>query len=90
MSHNGINSNFVACPRTLPLSFSSDVFHSALCLTRLFLLIFGARLQAFLTPDETTGRVKVVGNITEGALLMLLQKWGVSYESVRSENKPKL
>lgn len=41
-------------------------------------------LQAFLITDEKTGKIDFVGNRTECALLLMLQKeWGQDYKALR-------
>lgn len=41
-------------------------------------------LQAFLITDEKTGKIDFVGNRTECALLLMLQKvWGQDYKAMR-------
>lgn len=43
-------------------------------------------LQAFLIERED-GSIDLVGNRTEGALLILLRNWGRNYKNVRANHK---
>lgn len=45
-------------------------------------------LQAFLVQQE--GKVDFVGNRTECALLMMLQRWAIDYKVAREELHPSL
>lgn len=46
-------------------------------------------LQAFL-EEEADKPVKMVGNRTECAMLMLMRSWAVDYRSLRDENQDKI
>lgn len=46
-------------------------------------------LQAFL-EEETGKSVKLVGNRTECAMLMLMRSWDVDYRNVRNDHQDKI
>ena len=76
----GVNYSVVPTPEQLPDTVRQEI-----------VLNCALNSKAFLTEDEKTGLVGFVGNRTECALLLMIQKnWGEDYRSLRNEYEDKL